>query len=125
MRSLTIFILFVTIALSIASKLKDGQNMNALRTCFNERLEGSFLSATCKRINDNTMQNTSVNLNTCLGNINGRLSRGRDFLSSCRDCRLGDDTIYCECKRRDGTWEDISSMKINSFVGNDNGKLRC
>jgi hypothetical protein len=123
MRSLTIFIFFAAIALSIASKLKYGQNINAMLTCKNERLVGSTLSAKCKRMND-SMQNTSVDLNICLGNIDGTLTKNRDFLLSCKNCRLSDETLFCDCKRRDGSWNS-SSIEINSFVGNDNGILRC
>jgi hypothetical protein len=123
MRSLTIFIFFAAIALSNASKLKYGQNIDAMFTCNNPRLKASFLSATCKRINGN-MQYTSVDLNNCLGNIDGTLTKNRDFLLSCKNCILRDETISCDCKRRDGTWKS-SSIEINSFVGNDNGILRC
>jgi hypothetical protein len=121
MRSLTIFILFATIALSIASKLKFGPSMNALRSCKNA-LVGSNLSTKCR--GEHGVQNTSVDLNNCLGNVDGTLNRGKNFLLSCMSCRLRRETITCECKRHDGTW-NTSRIDLNSFVGNDNGVLRC
>jgi hypothetical protein len=122
MRSFSIFILLATIALSIASKLKFGPNVNALRSCEGERLFGSILSAKCR--GEHGMQNASLNLNNCLGNVDGTLTGGRGFLESCKNCRLSGKTISCECKRRDGT-SNPSRIDINSFVGNVNGVLKC
>src|SRR5690242_19726186 len=100
-----------------------GQNFQ--RTCNKIRLEGNTLNASCRMSNGRFMP-TSANLDSCVSNNDGNLTRGNNFSQTCRNCSIRNSVQYlaCLCKKRDGS-EINSTIRIADFVTNTDGSLRC
>ncbi|KZV94447.1 Cyanovirin-N [Exidia glandulosa HHB12029] len=68
---------------------------------------------------------TSIGLNSCLGNDNGALVPGKSFSQSCGNCDArADGVLACECKNRDNETR-FTLIKLDNVIGNIDGRLSC
>ena len=92
----------------------------------NVTLNGTVLRATCKRADSVTDQQSSLDLNSCVANDNGRLVHrcGGKFGASCSSIHLmGDNILVCKAKTIAGSEVD-AQINLSSFIANIGGQLR-
>ncbi|KAH7018045.1 uncharacterized protein B0I36DRAFT_335214 [Microdochium trichocladiopsis] len=81
-------------------------------------------------------RDTKLNLNHCLGNVQGNFQYVEDgnFADSCNTFTAyltngalgGKNQNYCvACYRADGTTNSLNCIDLNGVVGNVDGKLQC
>jgi hypothetical protein len=107
------------------------------RTCNNETMLGSVLTAECKNQNGNNIR-TRLYVRTCVGdiaNIMGelvcdgrRLPRG-SYSQSCNACAAEGSALRCTCRDTKGvmikTALDLASCEWGSDITNKDGHLQC
>ncbi len=107
------------------------------QNCQDIVLEGPFLSATCKKADGYTLQNTSIYLDRYIGNLDGTLSWGYySFSDTCEAVRLGQSlsnrhyTLKAQCKKEGFDIDDnyISTeidteIDLDAHIGNIDGEL--
>jgi hypothetical protein len=125
-----LFLIFITTcSLANAKKLKTTQQTtNFSQTCKEERFDVqiSKLSAKCRRTSGDWKQ-TEIDLNYCMGNIDGLLTHEeRNFSQTCINCVMRNKQITCACQEANGrSWNLETIIAVNTFVRNDNGDLKC
>jgi hypothetical protein len=81
-----------------------------------------FLVAKCFSP-DGELIDASIDLNTCLGNLDGEFKVGdRDFILSARDIRLDGKNLTAALRRENGSYVH-DSVNLDAFITNDCGKL--
>ncbi len=97
---------------------------NFSQTCSDATISGSTLSANCQRRNG-SYRDTSIDLDSQIGNINGTLENGdHNFSQTCRGIQLINGSIMDgECKTRDQRWVS-TSLNLDGFVDNTDGVLK-
>lgn len=94
------------------------------KCCTNIRLEGATLRASCTDANNNKAD-AQMDLNRCIGNIDGTLKREHNYSNSCRDCRVNGTVLTCNCQKAD-QWEWlISGLDLSTVLRITNGQLSC
>merc|ERR1712032_286178 len=85
------------------SKTRDTEKVwNTIFLCKDVKLTGSVISALCEMQGDRADRHTSANLQHCIGNNDGHLTKGADFFNSCSDCYIFGTDLKCQCQRRSG-----------------------
>ncbi|MEA5532744.1 CVNH domain-containing protein [Crocosphaera sp. XPORK-15E] len=99
------------------------------QTCENIELDGSFLTADCKRI-DGSLEATSINLDYFVGNLNGTLSWGdHNFSQTCKDIGLGQSlrtreyVLNAQCEKADGRTYVATEITLDEDIANIDGLL--
>ncbi|PYI28012.1 Cyanovirin-N [Aspergillus indologenus CBS 114.80] len=108
--------------------LSAGTAVQALRgfedTCSILDLLGTALYADCDAKNGDLVR-TSINLNKCLGNVNGNLAcrANGNYGKSCYDCVLLSGQLMCTCA---GPYGYVLNLyNLNRCIRNENGELVC
>ena len=107
------------------------------RTCSNETLIGSVLTASCKDQNGETIR-ARLYVGNCFGDISNRLGElecgGRSlprgsFHQTCNDCTAEGSGLQCTCRDKKGasikTALDLASCEWGGDVTNKDGHLQC
>jgi hypothetical protein len=82
-----------------------------------------YLTASCRRI-DGSWNDSSINLNNYIGNIDGHLTWGEsNFAQTSQNISVSGGTLYASCQRMDGSWND-SSLNLDNYVTNNDGNLQ-
>jgi hypothetical protein len=126
MRTIALFII-VLCSLTMTKKLKTQFDSGAANSCNNITLDGSVLMGSCQNI-WGQWSRSLLNINPCVGNIDGVLQQGltkRDYDRTCILCSISNNNLTCTCRKADNINWVTSSLPINSFVGNNNGWLEC
>lgn len=94
------------------------------KTCRNASISSSTLSASCEKANGG-YQNTSIDLNPHIGNLDGSLSwDDKNFIQTCRKTSLsGGSTLQGECKKKDQNFTN-ASINLDAHIANIDGTLR-
>jgi len=95
-------------------------------TSNNIRIDGSILSANCRRTNG-SYEPSSLDLNSCVGNKNGIIWWGSsDFYYTAQDVRLGwydgRPQLLASIRTISGNWHDVD-LELDERIANKNGKL--
>lgn len=103
---------------------------NFSQTCANIELNGSSLSADCRKINGSG-QETTINLDDYIGNLDGTLSWGDHLFSrTCKDIYLGqllsnrEYVINASCEKRDGYTYKATEINLDNHIANIDGVLK-
>ncbi|NER50480.1 MAG: cyanovirin [Symploca sp. SIO1A3] len=93
------------------------------QTCYNSNVSSSTLSSSCRRI-DGSINDTSINLNPYIENVDGTLVwQPNNFIATCRNTGLTSPSIMAaECKTRSQDWND-TSIDLDDHIANINGVL--
>lgn len=93
------------------------------RTCTNINVDGSTLTADCERING-SYNDTSINLDNFIGNIDGTLEWGySEFSLTCNEVGLaGSNRLRAECRKRDQSPLG-SYINLDEHIANIDGRL--
>jgi len=99
------------------------------QNCQDIVLDGALLSATCKKADGYTLQDTSIYLDGYIGNLDGTLSWGDHLFShTCESVGLGQSlsnrhyTLNAQCKKRDGNYIS-TEIDLDAHIGNIDGEL--
>ena len=97
---------------------------NFSQSCFNSEISGSTLYSTCRRING-SLNNTSINLNSVIENINGSLKwQPKNFIETCRYTDLTKSSIMtAQCKTRSQRYVN-TSINLDDHIANIDGVLK-
>jgi hypothetical protein len=90
------------------------------RTSRNISLNGTVLSAICKRADEITDNNSSIDLNSIIANDEGKLVRrdGGNFGETCSNIQLSNGKILsCTAQRTDGSEVNIR-IDLSNFIAN-------
>jgi hypothetical protein len=95
------------------------------QTCENINITGSTLTADCERANGG-YQDTSIDLDRYIGNIDGTLEWGdRRFSLTCNEVGLaGNNRLRAECERRDQRSYLGSYINLDDHIANIDGRLK-
>ncbi|MDJ0731219.1 MAG: CVNH domain-containing protein [Crocosphaera sp.] len=100
------------------------------QTCQDITLKGSTLSADCEKADGYTLEQSSINLDEYIGNLDGTLSWGDSrFSLTCEDLGLGQSlfnrhyTLSGKCEKRDGYTLESTDIDLDSHIANINGVL--
>ena len=99
------------------------------QTCENIELNGSNLSADCRKING-SYQGTSIDLDYEIGNLNGVLSWGdHNFSITCKDMGLGQlftrqYVLNAKCEKADGFTYEQTEITLDEHIANIDGNLK-
>ena len=99
------------------------------QTCGNITINGSTLSAECEKMNG-AYQQTSINLDNYIGNLNGVLSWGdHNFSITCTDLGLGqllssrEFILSAQCEKVDGITYSQTDISLDEHIANIDGTL--
>jgi hypothetical protein len=98
------------------------------KTCDDINIEGSTLSATCQTI-DGDYQETSINLDKYVGNLDGKLSWGdHDFSQTCENVAVaqslkGEYQVAGKCKTKAGAYTQ-TELGLDARIANIDGNLQ-
>ncbi|RUT10718.1 hypothetical protein DSM107010_39580 [Chroococcidiopsis cubana SAG 39.79] len=97
---------------------------NFSRSCGNIRVEqGQFLHATCKDRSANN-RNTSLDLNSGIGNKDGHLTRSGGYISTCKNIKWdGGTTLQADCRTYSKDWRTGTKLDLNRVISNQDGNL--
>lgn len=91
-------------------------------SCRNVRLEGSILKADCRKTNDTYVAST-INLDSIIGSIEGKLSWGHQaFSKMARNVKLEGSKLSAEMQKTGGVWVS-SILDLNTNIANKDGVL--
>ncbi|KAG8753454.1 hypothetical protein FRC14_006023 [Serendipita sp. 396] len=99
-------------------------------TSTNIALNGTILSANCQR-KDGQSQNSTIDLNPLIGNINGQFQYGKsDFAQTSTDYGNlqihGDGTIWLlGTLQKEGGGSDQSTINLSDHIANTDGTLQA
>ena len=100
------------------------------QSCADIKLDGSSLSAECRKING-AYENTTINLDDYIGNLDGTLSWGDHLFSrTCKDIYLGqllsnrEYVINASCEKRDGYTYEATEINLDDHIANIDGALK-
>ncbi|CAF3080196.1 unnamed protein product [Rotaria sp. Silwood2] len=90
----------------------------------NISLNGTILRATCKRADGTTDSHATLDLNSCIANINGSLvpRSGGNFAASCSQIRLNGTVLSCMANGIDDN-EVSAQLDLSNFIANSDGEL--
>ena len=97
------------------------------RSSCNVTLNGTVLSATCKRADETTDSNSTLDLNQYIANNEGRLvpAQGGNFGASCDNIQLVNGKILaCTATKSDGS-EVNAQIDLSTFIANNDGQLQA
>ncbi|MCG5060772.1 MAG: CVNH domain-containing protein [Limnoraphis sp. WC205] len=121
-----LFVCVLSLNLVINPAMATGQFS---KTCEDIKLDGSILSASCERI-DSSHQDTSINLDNFIGNLNGSLSWGDHLFSlTCKDIGLGQSlstreyVLSAQCEKADGKTYVLTEITVDEDIANIDGLL--
>ncbi len=99
--------------------------MSFSSTSSNISLDGAYLRALCADV-EGQQQNSGIDLNTCVANIDGILKWAKDgnFAASSEGIQLNGSILTCDCNRTDGTMNS-SQLNLDECITNLNGQLSC
>ncbi|MEB3282925.1 MAG: CVNH domain-containing protein [Lyngbya sp.] len=94
-------------------------------TCYNTSISGSTLYSSCERADGYTINETSINLNSIIENVDGSLMwQPSNFFETCRGLSLdGGSIMTAECKTRDQRWNS-TKINLDDHIANIDGTLR-
>jgi hypothetical protein len=99
------------------------------KTCQDVQLNGSILSASCKRI-DGTYEATKIDLDNFIGNLNGTLSWDDHLFSlTCKDVGLSQSlstreyVLNAQCEKVDGKTYVPTEINLDEDIANIDGLL--
>ncbi len=85
--------------------------------------QNAVLSATCTDLKGNP-RNSSLDLNGCIGNIDGFFEWGGNSVShSAQDLKMIDNTLMGQLQKYDQSWVP-ASINLDEHIRNDNGVLK-
>lgn len=90
-------------------------------------LNGTVLSATCKRADETTDSHSTLDLNQYLANNEGHLvpARGGNFGASCNNIQLVNGKILtCTASKNDGSQVN-AQIDLSTFIANIDGQLQA
>nr|5K79_A Chain A, Cyanovirin-N domain protein [Gloeothece citriformis PCC 7424]5K79_B Chain B, Cyanovirin-N domain protein [Gloeothece citriformis PCC 7424] len=100
------------------------------KTCEDITLDGSTLSAFCQKADGYTLNETSINLDEEIGNLDGTLSWGdHNFSLTCDSIGLAQSlftrtyVLAAECERRDGYTYIPTEIELDEHIANIDGTL--
>ncbi len=95
------------------------------RSCYNSEISGSILSSTCKKADGYTRNQTQINLNEYIENVDGSLVwQPANFIETCRYTELsGPSVLVGECKTRAQRWVPVK-INLDDHIANINGTLK-
>ncbi|MBD2482668.1 CVNH domain-containing protein [Planktothrix sp. FACHB-1365] len=121
-----LFVCLLSLNLVISPAMATGQFS---KTCEDIKLEGSILSASCETISG-SYQDTSINLDNFIGNLNGSLSWGDHLFSrTCKDIGLGQSlstreyVLSAQCEKVDGRTYVQTEITVDEDIANIDGLL--
>lgn len=89
----------------------------------NISISNGTLHASCRRV-DGSYNQSSLNLNEKIGNIDGELKYGYgDFSHSSNNISVSGNTLHASCRAINGLYKN-SSLNLDHHVTNINGDLR-
>lgn len=93
------------------------------RSSRDARLDGTTLTAICKRL-DGTDFYATLDLNSCIANINGQLvpRSGGNFAASCSNNQLNGTILSCMAKYFKGP-DRPTQINLSDFIENVDGNL--
>ena len=93
------------------------------KTCEKVSIRDSTLSALCKNKNQD-LQNSSLDLNIHIGNIDGQLQWGfQNFIATCVDTEVCDGRLIGNCLTRDQE-SVMTVINLNDHIANIDGRLQ-
>jgi len=94
------------------------------QSCYNSQVSNSILYSTCKKADGYTPNQTSINLNSYIENVDGRLVwQPANFIETCRYTQLaGPSFLLGECKTRSQEWVPVG-IDLDDHITNRNGTL--
>ncbi|KAB5589433.1 hypothetical protein CTheo_7127 [Ceratobasidium theobromae] len=107
------------------SGVQAGDWYNFYSSCNSPALQSgsnSVMQANCRKKNG-VFVTTSLDLNRCLVNTNGKLgckSNGK-YAQSCSNCQIIGYTLHCNCN----PGGQATQLDLNQCVGNNDGQLSC
>ncbi|NEO56179.1 MAG: cyanovirin [Okeania sp. SIO3B5] len=112
-----------TIAISLGMFANEAWASFSL-TCYNSSVNGSTLSSTCYMADGYTPNQTEINLNPYIGNIDGELMWQHDnFIATCGNTELsGPSVLVGECEKRAQQWVQ-AEINLDDHISNINGIL--
>ena len=116
---------FIRLALVIIALVNLAISKNIADSCRKVSLKGSILHAECQQNNRSYMK-TTVDLNNCVGNNNGRLVKGnKKYTTSCSSCMLMSSRyLGCmQCTQKNGG-KVQTEINLSNFITNDNGEFK-
>ncbi|QRV93569.1 cyanovirin-N [Ceratobasidium sp. AG-Ba] len=101
--------------------------MSFSKTSRNIRLQGdNILVAQCERADGESFADSTLNLDTCLGNIDGSFKWGeKDYSLTARDVSLEGTVLSGDLERASGGSYKHSSVNLDDCIENHDGQLRC
>ncbi|KAG5987734.1 hypothetical protein E4U54_004890 [Claviceps lovelessii] len=82
-----------------------------------------ILHALCRDVDDN-LQDSSLDLNTCLGNENGYFRwGGENFSETASDVELSGSLLIATMLTEQGKPGERQNINLNEHIANDNGRL--
>ena len=83
--------------------------------------DGHVLSATCKDRGAN-FRNTSLDLNSGIGNKDGHLITTGGYAGTCKNIGLNGNSLRADCKTYKGDWRS-TNLDLNRVISNQDGNL--
>ena len=120
------FTLMIASALALNVGVENVQAGDFSFTCKAIKINGNMLTAIC-RTKAQLPNPTSINLDTCIDNLDGKLVwSGRNFSQTCANIKL-DDTgnnilLNANCKKRNGALIP-ASINLDQRIDNQDGRL--
>jgi hypothetical protein len=114
----------VTVAVACLNPLgKEALAGNFSRSCSNIVLrQDRILTAICKDRNAN-YRRTSLDLNRRIGNKNGYLTTGSDYIKTCQNIGWGRGvSLRADCRTYNGDWR-YSTLNLDNIISNNDGNL--
>ncbi|KAJ6461268.1 Cyanovirin-N [Mycena vitilis] len=99
-------------------------NFSATCTGISFNASNNNLTATCQRSSGIGTATSTIGLNSCVGNINGILTAGNSFSSSCSSISFSGVSLSALCRNPAGT-NIRTTLDLNSVLSNTNGILTC
>eukprot|EP00039_Didymoeca_costata_P027021 m.17235 g.17235 ORF g.17235 m.17235 type:complete len:235 (+) comp5953_c0_seq2:153-857(+) len=85
-------------------------------------MNGGTLKATCKNAAGHD-HHSELNLDSHIGNINGKFDVGKNFSNSARNIRLEGAILRCGLKDAEGNWHP-AKLDLDAIIDNHNGHLK-
>ncbi|EEP79841.1 predicted protein [Uncinocarpus reesii 1704] len=114
------------LSLLVLASLGSLASASFAKTCVDIHLFHWYLGARCRVGGEPGTRQTSIDLNYCFMNDNGRIvpkSRGF-FWNSCKGCTLRPGAkLLCKCRQRNGKW--MFNENDLTYISNNYGRLQC
>jgi len=123
-----LFAFLVSFNLVVDQAMATGQ---FTKTCEEINISGSTLSATCQKADGYTLNDSSLNLDQYIGNLDGTLSWGdKDFSKTCENIALAQLlfnkqlVVTAQCEKKDGISYEQSDIELDAHIANIDGTLK-